>query len=62
MAGHGGQANMLNMNNSNTTGGIGSMQIPTFSGSMVGVVPGMGMQSSSTSTIFVNGKKVTTMK
>jgi hypothetical protein len=56
------QANMLNMNNFDTTGGIGGMQMQTFSGSMGGAVPDMSMQSSSTSTRFVNCKKVTTMK
>jgi len=60
------QANIFDMNNFDTTGGIGGMQgftsMQTFSGSMGGAVPGMGMRSSSSSTRFVNGKKVTTKK
>ena len=60
------QANIFDMNNFDTTGGLGGMQgftsMQTFSGSMGGAVPGMGMRSSSTSTRFVNGKKVTTKK
>ena len=56
------QANIFDMNNFDTTGGLGGMQgftsMQTFSGSMGGAAPGMCMQSSSTSTRFVNGKKV----
>ena len=68
--GHGlNQASIFDMNNFDTGGNMGggmqgftSMQ--TFSGSMGGGggVPGMGMRSSSTSTRFINGKKVTTKR
>ena len=70
MAGYGGHhhqafglnhANMFDMNNFDTTGGIGGIKMQNFSGSL-GVVPGMSMQSSSTSTSIVDGKKVSTIK
>ena len=46
-------------------GGNGFTSVQTFSGSMGGIGGmggGMGMRSSSTSTRFVNGKKITTKK
>ena len=43
---------------------MGFTSVQTFSGSMGGgmMAGGMGMRSSSTSTRFVNGKKITTKK
>ena len=44
-------------------GGMGFSSVQTFSGSMGGMgAGGMGMRSSSTSTRFVNGKKITTKR
>jgi len=66
MAGFGGhglnQASIFDMNSFGNPGGMpGFTSMQTFSGSMGGA-PGMGMRSSSTSTKFVNGKKVTTKR
>ena len=59
--GHGlNQANIFDMNSFGTGGGMqGFTSMQTFSS---GGAPGMGMRSSSTSTKFVNGKKVTTKR
>ena len=42
--------------------GGGFTSVQTFSGSMGGLNGGVGMRSSSTSTRFVNGKKITTKR
>ena len=60
--GHGlNQASIFDMNSFGAGGGMqGFTSMQTFSN--MGGTPGMGMRSSSTSTKFVNGKKVTTKR